>query len=67
VGLLLVVEFIINSSESELIGLLLFQATKGYTLRISFDAKAYKPIAITIRERIMEGKANAFAYGIEDT
>jgi len=61
------VEFVINSSESELIGLLLFQATKGYTLRISFDAKAYKPTAVTVRERIIEGKADAFTHGIEDT
>jgi len=62
-----VVEFIINSSKSESTGLSPFQATRGYTPRISFDAKAYKPIAVTARERIIEGKANAFAYRIKDT
>jgi len=67
VGLLLAAEFIINSLESELIGLSLFQATKGYTPRMSFDAKAYKPTAVTVRERIIEGKANAFTYRIKDT
>jgi len=61
------VEFIINSSESESIGLLPFQATKGYTPRISFDVEAYKLSATTARERIIEGKADAFAYGIKDT
>jgi len=61
------VEFIINSSKSESIGLSLFQATKGYTLRISFDVETYKPLATTARERIIEGKADAFAYGIKDT
>jgi len=60
-------EFTINSSKSELIGLLPFQATKGYTLRMSFDAEAYKLTAVTVRERIIEGKADAFAYGIKDT
>jgi len=67
VGLLPAAEFAINSSESESIGLLPFQATKGYTLRMSFDVEAYKPSATTARERIMEGKADAFAHGIEDT
>jgi len=67
VGLLPAVEFVINSSKLELIGLSPFQATRGYTLRISFDAEAYKPIAVTARERIIEGKANAFAYRIKNT
>jgi len=60
-------EFTINSSKSESIGLSPFQATKGYTLRISFDANAYKPTAVIVKERIIEGKANAFAYRIKDT
>jgi len=60
-------EFTINSSKSESIGLLPFQVTKGYTLRMSFDAKAYKPTAVIVRERIIEGKADAFTYRIKDT
>jgi len=61
------VEFAINSSKSESTGLSPFQVTKGYTLRISFNAKAYKPTAVIVRERIIEGKANAFTYRIKDT
>jgi len=34
---------------------------------MSFDVEAYKPLATTARERIIEGKADAFAYSIEDT
>jgi len=67
VGLLPAAEFAINSSESESTGLSLFQATKGYTPRMSFDVEAYKPLVTTVRERIIEGKADAFAHGIEDT
>jgi len=67
VGLLPAAEFTINSSKSESTGLSPFQATKGYTPRMSFDAKAYKPTAVTARERIIEGKADAFAHRIEDT
>jgi len=33
---------------------------------MSFDAEAYQPVGTIARERILEGKANALAYGIEN-
>jgi len=66
VTLLPTAEFAANAVESDSTGLSPFQATRGYTPRMSFDTKAYKTSAPTARERIQQGKANALAYGIQD-
>jgi len=66
VGLLPAAEFAANAAESDSTGLSPFQATRGYTPRMSFDTEAYKTNAPIARERIQQGKANALAHGIQN-
>jgi len=65
VSLLPAAEFAVNAAESEATGMSPFQATRGYSPRMSFNADAYKANAPTARERILQGKANVLAHGIE--